>query len=223
MAMGATGGGRDGLTWILLSVVLVFLAGVAFYVAREDMGSTLDGILPTWRSTPAVEAEIEEEAAEPAPPIAPEIALECDVEELVVVQTLVDPVERLLAEGRVEVRDFQEMNAEGDVGRVLRNRWERWGGVWRNRTKILRDAMPPHSMCREQADLVVACDTVELALGLLEQVPAARSTAEAEEIFDRAQGFLDEFRQAEAESADRLQALAEFEAEASAQPEIAVP
>ncbi len=179
-----------------LTLTVVVAGGVLLYAARAAMGSALDHWLPRLEREAA---SLEAPAALPAPEPAVEEAVEpgwtyIDIE--AAIRPLPESTEALIAEGRGELSEFSDLNSTDRTRALLiRNRWRLWGKIWHNRVEHARRPMPPAAACDIHAALEPTCRAVRASLAILDRVPDAGSTAEAEELLDEAYGMLEQLRQ----------------------------
>jgi hypothetical protein len=179
-----------------LTAALVVVAGVVLFLARGALLPALDRWLPApTREAPAPEPETV--ATEPAEPEEAEdpgpVWTFTTVEEAL--DGLPERTEALIAEGREELPEFADLDSDDESRALLiRNRWQPWGRIWRNRVGVLRQQLPPLEECRVHAALEPTCNALAESFALLEEIPAAENVEAAEELLDRAAAVLEAHR-----------------------------
>lgn len=154
------------LAWVLTAAGIL-AAGLILYLARGALAPAIERWLPEPKEEPPVVEELV-----PTPPIpvdeptAPEWTFG-DIE--AAVTPLSELVAGLIAEGRDELPEFADLDSNDPV-RVarMRNRWQPWGVIWRNRLGVLQRRMPPEEECRRHAALEPICDVLLRSFAALE-------------------------------------------------------
>ena len=188
---------HPGWVWAL-SAGAILGGALTLYTARSAIGPALDRWVPKIERPAEVVAPAQPEAAavpesEPEEPAGPEWTY-FDVE--AAIQPLPESAESLTSAGRGEMSQFADLGTDDEIrALVIGNRWRLWGRVWRNRVEQIRRPLPPAEACDLHAALEATCRAVRQSLELLDRVPAAGNTREAEALFDEAAGLLEALRQ----------------------------
>ena len=89
----------------------------------------------------------------------------------------VDQALVLIEQGATELPNFEGMDSTEDafLARRMRERFDRWGPIWRNRLGKLVEDLPPAEECAPHSDLLIPCGSLRAIFGELSAVPDADS------------------------------------------------
>lgn len=171
---------RTGLVPWILTPIFILAGAFLLDLVSLPLADALDIVTPG-RAVEIPSPPPPSPPPPPAPPAEPEGPQMSHADVHLKLRVVIDQALALIELGASELPNYEGMDSAGDptLAKRMRERFGRWGPIWRNRLgKVLQD-LPPAEECSPHSDLLVACGTLRAILGELSAMPDADSLADA--------------------------------------------